>query len=172
MNDTSDIRIRPVTSDDVDIFLDLVDAHADFEQMDRPDPEARTRLIRDALAEPPRYRAYLATIEGHDVGYAITHEAYSSFLARPTLFLEDIFVYSRYRGHGFGGVMFQYLVSEAVRLGCGRMEWMVQEWNEGAIRFYERRGAIELDEWRTYRIDQDQLARLASGEYEPGQSRS
>lgn len=168
----SEIRIRPVDGDDVDIFLALIDAHADFERMERPGPEARKRLIEDALRSPPRYRAYLASIDGEDVGYAFTYEAYSSFLARPTLFLEDIFVFSEYRGHGFGGVMFDYLVREAVRLGCGRMEWMVQDWNEGAIRFYERRGAIQLSEWHTYRIDQEQLERLAAGEYRPGQSRS
>ncbi len=158
----SEVRIRPVTAADAEVYLSLVDAHADFEKMDRPTPEARERLVRDALSGPPRYRAYLATIDGRDVGYCITYLAYSSFLARPTFFLEDIFVYSDYRGRGFGGAMFDYLVKEAVRLECGRMEWMVQEWNEGAIRFYERRGAEELADWRAYRIDQDQLERLAA----------
>ena len=158
---TSSVRIRPLTAEDADVYLALVDAHADFENMDRPTPEARERLLRDALASPPRYRAYLATIDGRDVGYSITYLAYSSFLARPTFFLEDIFVFSEYRGRGFGGAMFDYLVQEAVRLECGRMEWMVQDWNEGAIRFYERRGAIQLSEWHTYRIDQEQLGLLA-----------
>ncbi len=156
-----EIRIRPVTQHDVEVFLELVDAHAAFERMEPPPPEARKRLIRDALAEPPKYRAYLATIEGRDVGYAITYEAYSSFLARPTFFLEDIFVFSEYRGMGFGGVMFRYLVKEAVRLDCARMEWMVQDWNEGAIRFYERRGAVQLSEWHSYRIDEEHLKKLA-----------
>jgi len=158
---TSSVRIRPLTAEDADVYLALVDAHADFENMDRPTPEARERLLRDALANPPRYRAYLATIDERDVGYSITYLAYSSFLARPTFFLEDIFVFSEYRGRGFGGAMFDYLVQEAVRLECGRMEWMVQDWNEGAIRFYERRGAIQLSEWHTYRIDQEQLGLLA-----------
>lgn len=157
----NEVRIRPLTRDDAEIYLSLVDAHADFEKMERPTPEARERLVTDALSDPPRYRAYLATIAGRDVGYCITYLAYSSFLARPTFFLEDIFVFSEYRGHGFGGAMFSYLVKEAVRLGCGRMEWMVQDWNEGAIRFYERRGAIQLSEWHTYRIDSDQLLQLA-----------
>jgi GNAT superfamily N-acetyltransferase len=164
MPDRSNVRIRPLTMSDSEIYLSLVDAHADFEKMARPTPEARDRLVRDALSDPPRYRAYLATIDGRDVGYSITYLAYSSFLARPTFFLEDIFVFSEYRGRGFGGAMFDYLVREAVRLECGRMEWMVQEWNEGAIRFYERRGAEELAEWRAYRIDQEQLGRLAAGQ--------
>lgn len=155
-------RIRRLGEEDMDAFLTLVDAHADFEQMERPSPCARERLVRDGLADPPRYSAFLATIDGRDVGYAIAFEAYSSFLARPTLFLEDIFVLDEYRGRGFGGTMFQYLVDEAVRRGCGRMEWMVQDWNEGAIRFYERRGALQLSEWRIYRITGVQLTQLAS----------
>jgi len=158
----TDVRIRPLGEADMEVFLTLVDAHADFEQMDRPSPTARQRLVQDGLANPPRYAAFLATIDGKDVGYAITFEAYSSFLARPTLFLEDIFVLDEYRGRGFGGAMFQYLVEEAVRRGCGRMEWMVQDWNDGAIRFYERRGAIQLSEWHTYRIDAETLVQLAA----------
>ncbi len=161
---SSDVHIRALTAADTEIYLALVDAHADFEKMERPTAEARERLIADALGDHPRYRAYLATIDGKDVGYCITYLAYSSFLARPTFFLEDIFVFSDYRGRGFGGAMFAYLVQEAERLGCGRMEWMVQDWNEGAIRFYERRGAVQLAEWHTYRIDSDQLHRLAEGE--------
>lgn len=167
----SDIRIRPFTRQDVEVFLSLVDAHADFEGLERPSTEARQRLIRDALEAPPRYAAFLATLDGRDVGYAITYEAYSSFLARPTLFLEDIFVVADSRGRGFGGAMFRYLVGEAVRRGCARMEWMVQDWNEGAIRFYERRGAIQLSEWHTYRISRENLLRLARGE-EPSPDRS
>jgi GNAT superfamily N-acetyltransferase len=157
----TEIRIRPFTRQDVDVFLSLVDAHADFEGLERPSPGARRRLIRDGLETPPRYAAFLATLDGRDVGYAITYEAYSSFLARPTLFLEDIFVLAECRGQGFGGAMFQYLVDEAVRRGCARMEWMVQDWNEGAIRFYERKGAIQLSEWHTYRISRGELLRLA-----------
>ncbi len=158
------IRIRPLGQEDMEVFLTLVDAHADFEGLPRPTPEARERLVRDARDSPPRYRAFLATMDGEDVGYAITFEAYSSFLARPTLFLEDIFVLEPHRGRGFGGAMFRYLVDEALRRGCGRMEWMVQEWNEEAIRFYQRRGAEALSDWRSFRISREQLLRLADGE--------
>jgi GNAT superfamily N-acetyltransferase len=156
-------RIRPLGPEDMDVFLTLVDAHADFEGLPRPTPEARERLVRDALGSPPRYRAFLATMDEKDVGYAITFEAYSSFLARPTLFLEDIFVLEPHRGRGFGGAMFRHLVREALRRDCGRMEWMVQEWNEEAIHFYQRRGAEPLSDWRSFRISRDQLVRLAEG---------
>lgn len=159
-----DFRIRPVRRDDIDSFLRLMDAHADFEKMDRPADEARQRLVDHLLSDPPKYQAFLASIDGKDVGYAATYEAYSSFVAHTTLFLEDIFVESEYRGRGFGRVMFEHLAQEALRMGCGRMEWMVQDWNEGAIRFYERRGGKQVEGWHTYRIEREGLRAFAEGD--------
>jgi GNAT superfamily N-acetyltransferase len=154
------IRIRPATRSDKQGFLSLVDAHADFEQMPRPTREARERLLRDGFGERRRFSAFLASMDGRDVGYAITYEGYSSFLGRPTLYLEDIFVYDDARGSGFGGAMFEYLVEEALDRGCARMEWMVVDWNENAIGFYERRGAVQLAEWHSYRLEEDAMRRL------------
>ncbi|MGH7458188.1 MAG: GNAT family N-acetyltransferase [Longimicrobiaceae bacterium] len=158
----TEFEIHRATREDAEVFLELIDAHASFEGMDPPDEAAKDRLTRDAFErDPPRYLAYLARHRGRDVGYAICYEAYSSFLALPTFYLEDIFVHSETRGMGFGGAVFQYLVEEAVRRGCGRMEWMVVDWNENAIGFYERRGAERLDEWHSYRLEGEALERLA-----------
>jgi GNAT superfamily N-acetyltransferase len=159
----AEIRIRPATRADKQSFLELIDAHARFEQMPPPTPEARERLLRDGFGDHRRFSAFLAAIEGRDVGYAITYEGYSSFLGRPTLYLEDIFVYNDVRGSGFGGAMFRYLVEEALDRGCARMEWMVVDWNENAIGFYERRGAIQLSEWHSYRLEEEQMRTLVSG---------
>lgn len=164
----SKIEIRPATRADKKSFIELVDAHAAFEKMEPLTPEAKERLLQDGFGDHRRYSAFLASLEGRDVGYAITYEAYSSFLARPVFYLEDIFVYEDVRGKGFGGVMFQYLVEEAVDRGCARMEWMVIDWNHNAIGFYERRGAEQLSEWHSYRLDEAQLKALA----ERGESRS
>lgn len=157
-----EIRIRPATRADKQSFLALIDAHADFEQMPRPGPEARERLLHDGFGDHRRYSAFLASLEGRDVGYAITYEGYSSFLGRPTLYLEDIFVYDDVRGSGFGGAMFHYLVEEALDRGCARMEWMVVDWNENAIGFYERRGAVQLSEWHSYRLEEAEMRKLVS----------
>lgn len=159
-----DFRIRPVRKDDIDSFMRLMDAHADFEQMDRPSEDARQRLVEHLLSDPPKFRAFLASVDGKDVGYAATYEAYSSFVAHTTLFLEDIFVEDEYRGRGFGRVMFEYLAQEALRTGCGRMEWMVQSWNDGAIRFYERRGGKRVEGWHTYRIEKSGLHAFSDGD--------
>lgn len=157
----SDIQIRPATRADKTAFLQLIDAHADFEKMPRPTPEAKERLLRHGFGDHRRFSAFLASMDGRDVGYAITYEGYSSFLGRPTLYLEDIFVYNDVRGSGFGGKMFQYLVDEALDRGCARMEWMVVDWNENAIGFYQRRGAEQLSEWHSYRLEEEQMRALA-----------
>jgi GNAT superfamily N-acetyltransferase len=156
-----DIVIRQAVRADKASLLRLIDAHADFEGMDRPTPEARERLMHDGFGDHRRFTAFLAAMDGEDIGYAITYEAYSSFLARPTLYLEDIYVVPEARSRGFGGAMFQYLVEEAVDRGCARMEWMVVDWNENAIGFYERRGAVQLSEWHSYRLEEAQLRKLA-----------
>jgi GNAT superfamily N-acetyltransferase len=156
------VSIRPAAATDADVFLDLVDALADYEELDRPTPEARERLVADGFGDRPRFRAYLAELDGRPVGYAITFPTYSSFLALPTLYLEDLFVLPAARGTGVGRAMFRFLAAEAVRQGCGRMEWMVLDWNRLAIDFYERLGARRMGEWLGYRLTREQLEEIAA----------
>ncbi len=155
------VSIRPLTRRDVAALLALIDALADYEHLPRPDAGARERLARDAFAEPPRFRALLAELDGREVAYAVYFFTYSTFLARPTLYVEDVFVLSEARGRGIGRALLAALAREAVRQGCGRMEWQVLAWNQPAIGFYERLGARRLTEWRPYRLDGDGLSRLA-----------
>jgi GNAT superfamily N-acetyltransferase len=153
------VSIRPATPDDADAFLSLVDALADYEELPRPDAGARARLITDAFElSPPRFSLLLAETEASDVvGYAVTFETYSTFLARPTLYLEDLFVHPDFRGIGAGRALFDAVRAEAKNRGCGRMEWACLDWNELAWSFYERRGATHLHDWRLYRLTEDQL---------------
>jgi GNAT superfamily N-acetyltransferase len=95
------------------------------------------------------------------VSYAIVLETYSSFLALPTLYLEDLFVVPDARRHGIGGAFFRFLAGAAVRRGCGRMEWVVLDWNELAIGFYDKLGARRMTEWYTYRLNAEQLQEIA-----------
>lgn len=157
------IEIRPAAVADAEAFLGLVDELADYEKLDRPSPEARQRLLRDGFGESPRFRAYLASVDGRDVGYAITFHTYSSFLALPTLYLEDLFVLPEARRHGVGREFFRFLAGQAVRDGCGRMEWVVLDWNQLAIDFYDRLGARRMTEWYPYRLDGAQLEAVAGG---------
>ncbi len=155
------VRVRPATEADAETFLSLVDALADYEKLDRPTPGARERLVRDAFGPSPRIGVHLLELDGEPVGYTITFETYSSFLALPTLYLEDLFVLPGARRHGVGRAAFRYLAGEAVRRGCGRMEWVVLDWNQLAIDFYDKLGARRMEEWYTYRLTAEQLRAVA-----------
>lgn len=155
------IVVRPLADDDVPAFLDLVQALADYEELPGPDADARERLTRDALADPPPFRVLLATRDGRVIGYAVYLFTYSTFLARPSLYVEDIFVLFEERGNGVGRAFMRELAREAVRRGCGRMEWTVLDWNKRAIAFYETLGGELLDDWRIVRLAGDGLIQLA-----------
>ncbi|MDT8325375.1 MAG: GNAT family N-acetyltransferase [Bacteroidota bacterium] len=163
-SDRSHVHIRPLRHEDADAFLALIDALADYEKLARPDADARTRLIRDAFANAPRYEAFLASVDGRDVGYAIIYETYSSFLALPTLYLEDIFVLPDARSNRVGLALFLHVAGLARARGCGRMDWTVLNWNTLAQDFYDKLGARHLEEWQLFRLDAASLKELpASG---------
>jgi GNAT superfamily N-acetyltransferase len=100
-------------------------------------------------------------------GYAILFETYSSFLARPTLYLEDIFILPQYRSRGLGLGLLHHCIQLAYERGCGRMEWTVLDWNTKAQRVYDGLGARRLSEWFLYRLDQDQIEELAGQKNQP-----
>jgi GNAT superfamily N-acetyltransferase len=154
------LSVRPVVAVDIERLLELIDGLAEYEKLPRPDPAARRRLAADAIAEPPRFHALLAEIDGLAVGYAVYFFTYSAFLARPTLYLEDLFVLPEWRGHGAGIGLFRACASQAVSLDCGRMEWQVLSWNTPSIEFYERLGARHLESWLPFRLDAEALARV------------
>jgi len=156
------LAIRPIQVADIAVWLDLIAGLADYEKLARPDAEARLRLAADATSDPPRFRVLLAELDGVAVGYAMFFFTYSSFLARPTLYLEDIFVLPDWRGHGAGIGLFRACAQQAVAGGCGRMEWQVLNWNEPSIRFYERLGARHLDAWLPFRLDGSALASVGA----------
>ena len=160
-DDVNTARVRPLTPADVPAFLDLIDALADYEHLPRPTADARERLTRDALAEPPRYQVLLAERAGRVVGYAVYFFTYSTFLARPTLYLEDIFVLEAARRGGAGLALMRELARVAVRAGCGRMEWSVLHWNTPAMAFYDQLGAAPLKEWQPYRMTGEEIRKLA-----------
>ena len=157
------IRVRRAARTDFDALITLVRALAEYEQLAPPTEGAQERLIRDGWPEdgPARFTAWLA--EEHDpaacamkaVGYAITFFTYSSFLARPTLYIEDLFILPRCRRVGAGSAIFRTLSAEAKHAGCGRIEWVVLDWNTIAQQFYRKLGAKHMDDWQCYRLTLD-----------------
>jgi GNAT superfamily N-acetyltransferase len=158
------IVVRDASLADAGAFLDLIDSLADYEHLPRPTLEARERLLRDGFGDNARFHPYLAELDGVPVAYAITLSTYSSFLALPTLFLEDLFVRPEDRGKGVGRAIFRYLARKALDEGCGRMEWMVLDWNDLALGFYNAVGGRRLTDWLPFRMDRAALVRLESGD--------
>ncbi len=152
--------VRRARREDAQAILELVDALADYEHLTRPDAEARARLIRDLFSERPRLECYLCETDGRAVGYAFIFETYSSFLALPTLYLEDLFVLPEFRKKKAGYALFTAMVAEAHRRGCGRMEWTVLDWNQLAKDFYDRLGAKHMKEWQLYRLVRSEMGQI------------
>jgi GNAT superfamily N-acetyltransferase len=162
----SSISLRPATLADTAGFIRLVIALADFEKLDPPDAAAQARLVRDALGEQRRVEAWLAFVEGvaEPVGYAIFLGTYSSFLALPSLYIEDVFVLPEFRQRGIGGALLKQAVVLASERGCGRVEWTALDWNTNARQVYERRmGAQHMSEWCLYRMTQETMERYLGG---------
>lgn len=148
------MTITPLTDERFDDLARLIHALADYEHLDRPDAAAIDRLRADAFGSRPRFEAALAVDdEGRPVGYAIWFETYSSFLAKPTIYLEDLFVLEEARRSGAGGMLFDHVRALGEQRGCGRMDWQVLDWNAVARDFYQRREAQWMKEWLLYRID-------------------
>ena len=156
---TNSITIRRAGREDADALLALVVALAEFEKLPPPDVGAQARLVEDGFGAKPRYEAYLAeTGETHGpAGYAFVFETYSTFLARPTLYLEDLFVLPQWRGRGLGRALLSHCLKLARERGCGRMEWTCLDWNTNAQAVYEKLGARKMNEWYLYRLTGDAL---------------
>jgi GNAT superfamily N-acetyltransferase len=149
------MTVVPLTSDRFDEFVDLLRALADYERLEPPDAAAVERLRRDAFGDdrPPRFEAALAVnSKGKAVGYATWFHTYSTFLAKPTMYLEDLFVRDDSRESGAGSALFEHVRTLGAQRGCGRMEWQVLDWNTLAREFYHRREATWMKDWLTYRI--------------------
>jgi GNAT superfamily N-acetyltransferase len=156
MNDTI---IRAAETRDLPSVIGLVRALAEFEKLPGPDDDAARRLADDFAAK--RYSLLVAEASGAIVGYALYFFTYSTFLAQPSLYLEDLFVHPDARGRGVGERFMRALAKEAVAHGCGRFEWTVLDWNVDAQKFYRRLGAEVMSTWWTCRVTGDGLIALA-----------
>ncbi|MCI0643196.1 MAG: GNAT family N-acetyltransferase [Gemmataceae bacterium] len=153
--------IRPATLDDVPAIGALIRALADYEKLAHQVVFDERRL-GEHLFGPTRFAEVLMAEEGAEiVGFALFFHNYSTFLGRPGMYLEDLFVKPEHRGKGHGKALLVELARLAVERGCGRLEWSVLNWNEPAIRFYQALGAEAMDEWTVYRLTGAALQKLA-----------
>jgi len=157
------MRIREAIEGDVAAILELIRGLAEYERLaDRV--TATEEKIRETLfGARPVAEALLAEVGEEAVGLAIFFTNYSTFLAKPGIYLEDLFVKPHARGQGIGKAMLKKIAQLAVERECGRVEWSVLDWNEPSIQFYESLGAVAMKEWTVYRLTGESLARLAQG---------
>jgi GNAT superfamily N-acetyltransferase len=158
------LQIRPATEEDVALVLSFVRKLAEYGDLS-DEVSATEQDIRAALFGPrPLAEAVLAYVGSEPVGFAIYLATFSSFLGRPGMYVEDVFVEMPYRRMGVGKALLVHLAKLGRERGCGRLEWSVLNWNERAMEFYQELGAIPMDEWTTFRLEGEVLNRLASQE--------
>ena len=158
--------IRPAQPADVPVILTLIRALADYEKLTSEVTATESRLRAslfpaDPAAAGPSAYCVIAEADGVPAGFALYFFNYSTFLARPGLYLEDLFVKSEFRGRGLGKALLLPLAQLANQRGCGRMEWTVLDWNQSAIDFYESLGARRMKEWQVCRLTGPALTQYA-----------
>ncbi len=146
------LNIRPATPNDLDTIVSLIYDLAQYEQLTHQITGNPDDLGQHLFGDRPYAEALLAEWSGEAVGFALFFYNYSTFLMKPGLYLEDLFVKPDYRRRGIGRGLMLALAKEAVARGCGRFEWAVLDWNEPAIRFYKSLGADVLPDWRICRL--------------------
>lgn len=155
------VRIAPAREEDVPAILRLIRALADYEKLTNQVVATEADLRNAIFGERPIVEVVMAFAGDQPIGFALFFHNFSTFVGRPGLYLEDLFVVPEWRGRGVGRGLLAHLARIAVERNCGRMEWAVLEWNEPAIGFYKRLGADVMDDWRLCRLTGDALASVA-----------
>jgi GNAT superfamily N-acetyltransferase len=155
------IDIRKAEERDLPLILEFIQALAEYERL-RDACVATEQKLRDTLfSSPPAAEVIIARVDGEPMGFALFFHSYSTFLAQRGIYLEDLFVKPEARGQGVGFALLSELARIAVERNCGRLEWAVLDWNQLAIDFYKRIGAVPLDDWNIFRLTGDSLVRVA-----------
>ncbi len=156
-----DIRIVPATIEEVPLILRLIQGLAVYEKLAHEVTATEAGLRETLFGARPAADVIIAYAGGTPAGFALFFPNYSTFLGKPGLYLEDLFVLPEWRGQGIGLALMKYLAGVAVERGCGRFEWSVLDWNEPAIGFYKKLGARPNDDWTVFRLAGESLRKLA-----------
>jgi GNAT superfamily N-acetyltransferase len=155
------ITLRAARPDDVPLILRFIQGLAEYEKLAHACVATEESLAATLFGPRPYAEVILAFSNETPAGFALFFHNYSTFLAKPGIYLEDLFVDPEFRGQGLGKALLKELARLAVERGCGRLEWSVLDWNEPSIQFYLSLGATAMDEWTMYRVTGDALTRLA-----------
>jgi GNAT superfamily N-acetyltransferase len=155
------ISIRPARPDDAELLVTMVRELAVYEKLEQYARATPDDFRQHLFGPRPVAGAAVAEASGEPAGFALWYTTFSTFRGRPGLYLEDIFVRQSYRGRGIGKALLSAVAQRALEMGAGKLEWSVLNWNAPAIGFYRALGAWPMDDWTVYRIDGEQLDRLA-----------
>ncbi len=155
--------IRSADASDAGLLIELIAELAAYERLGDEAVGTEEQLTASMVGPTPLAQALIAERDGDAVGFALFYATFSTFLCRPGIWLEDLYVRPPERGAGTGGALLRRLAQIATERGCGRLEWAALDWNEPALGFYRALGARRLTEWITHRLEGEQLARVAEG---------
>jgi GNAT superfamily N-acetyltransferase len=156
------ISIRPAVERDIPLLLELIKELAEYEKLAQMVVATESLLTEHLFGPDPAAEALVASLDGKSVGFALFFRSFSTFVGRPGIYLEDLFVRPHARGAGVGKALLQAVARIAVHRHCGRLEWAVLDWNDPAIGFYRKLGAVPLDDWTVFRVTGSALDDLAS----------
>jgi GNAT superfamily N-acetyltransferase len=162
MNSRSDLILRFAEPADSNVLFDLIKALAEYEKLSHAVTGNALALEEHLFGSPQYIEAIIAEYAGQAVGFALFFSNYSTFLTKPGIYLEDLFVLPEYRRRGIGKALLSKLAQIAVERNCGRLEWSVLDWNESAQAFYRRMGATILEDWRICRVTEAGMQELAN----------
>ena len=155
------IQIRPAAPQDVPLILTFIHELATYEKLAHEVVATDADMHAALFGERPVIEAVVASLDGQPVGYALFFPTFSTFLGKPGLYLEDLYVRPAARGFGVGRTLLEHLARVTLERGWGRFEWSVLDWNEPSIAFYKKMGAKPMHEWTIFRLTGDSLQRLA-----------
>ncbi len=161
MSEQDRLTIRPATPEDVEAIIKFIRMLADSERM-QDEVEVTPELLRKWVFEEGRAEVVMGEVDGVAAGFALFYTSYSTFVGRPGLYLDDLYIIPEHRGNGFGTALIRYMAGLTVERGYGRLEWGCLDWNKPAIGFYLSLGAQPMDEWTTFRLSGEALQDAAN----------
>jgi GNAT superfamily N-acetyltransferase len=157
---TTNFEIKPATIKDVQTIVDLIKAIAEYEKLSDQVQATNETIIEHLFSQKSYAECIIAFENNKPIGFALYFHNFSTFVSKPGIYLEDLFVLESHRGNGYGKKLLLQVIALANQRNCGRVEWSVLNWNKPAIDFYESLGAIAMNEWTTYRLNEEKISTL------------
>jgi GNAT superfamily N-acetyltransferase len=158
----SEFEIRPAVVDNVPLILSFIKKLADYERLAHEVVATEESLRKTLFDSRKTAEVAIGYFQNKPIGLVLFFHNYSTFLGRPGLYIEDLFVDESYRGRGFGAALLRYVARLAVERNCGRLEWSVLDWNKPAVDFYTKLGAVPMSDWTVFRVTGQSLMNLAA----------